>query len=82
MENVLTTIGFLLIILGWSVQLYISAARRIFALSLKFVVIYAVGCILLVIDAFQTRNTLVLILNLAIAILALLAGYFAKKARL
>ena len=81
MENMLTMLGLLLIILGWLVQLYISVARKIFALSLKFVVMYAVGCILLVIDAFQKGNTLALILNLAITILALLAGYFSKKAR-
>jgi len=81
MENILTMLGLLLIILSWLVQLYISAARKIFALSLKFVVIYAAGCILLVIDGFQTGNTLALILNLAVTILALLAGYFSKKAR-
>lgn len=81
MENMLTMLGLLLIILSWLVQLYISAARKIFALSLKFVVIYAVGYILLVIDAIQTSNTMVLILNLAILIVALLAGFFSKKAR-
>ena len=81
MENMLTMLGLLLIILSWLVQLYISAARKIFALSLKFVVIYAVGYILLVIDAFQTGNTMVLILNLAIIIVALIAGFFSKKAR-
>ncbi|NIO20499.1 MAG: hypothetical protein GTN76_07100 [Candidatus Aenigmarchaeota archaeon] len=81
MSSVLATVGLLLIILGWLVQLYISAARRIFALSLKFVVIYAVGCILLVIGAIQTGNILIWILNLVAAILALTAGYFAKKAR-
>ena len=35
----------------------------------------------LVIDALQTGNTRIFVLNLVIAILALLAGYFAKKAR-
>ncbi|MFX0201032.1 MAG: hypothetical protein ACFFCW_33345 [Candidatus Hodarchaeota archaeon] len=81
MENVLATLGLLLIILGWIVQLYISAARKIFALSLKFVAIYVVGCILLVIDAFQKGNTIGWLLNLGTPVLAFLAGYFAKRAR-
>lgn len=81
MENMLATLGLLLIILGWLVQLYYSALRRIFALSLKFVVIYVVGCILLAIDATQDGSTLILVLNLVAAILAFIAGYSAKKAR-
>ncbi len=74
-------IGLLLIILGWVVQLYYSRARKIFALSMKFVVIYVVGCLLLVIDALQTGNLLICILNLAAAVFASFAGYYAKKAR-
>jgi hypothetical protein len=75
-------IGMILIILGWLVQLYYSASRKIFALSLKFVVIYVVGCIFLVVDGLKTGNTLVWIFNLITVIIAFLAGYFAKKARL
>jgi hypothetical protein len=75
-------IGMILIILGWLVQLYYSAGRKIFALSLKFVVIYVVGCIFLVIDGLKTGSTLVWIFNLITVIIAFLAGYFAKKARL
>jgi len=81
MATTLVIIGLMLIILGWLVQLYYSGGKKIFALSLKFVVIYFVGCILLVIDGLQTGNTLIGILNLVIGIIALLAGYFAKKAR-
>ena len=81
MENVLVTIGLVVIALGWLVQLYYSAARKVSVLALRFVVIYVVGCILLVIDAIQTGNTRIFILNLVTAILALLTGYFAKKAR-
>lgn len=81
MENVLSMLGLLVIILGWLVQLYYSATKKVFVLSLRFVVIYVVGCILLVIDALQTGNTRIFILNLVTAIAALLAGYFAKKAR-
>jgi hypothetical protein len=75
-------IGMILIILGWLVQLYYSASRKIFALSLKFVVIYVVGCIFLVVDGLKTGNTLVWIFNLITVIIAFLAGYFAKKSRL
>jgi len=81
MVNGWMIIGLLLIILGWMVQLYYSRARKIFALSMKFVVIYVVGCLLLVIDAIRTGNLLIWILNLAAAVLAFLAGYYAKKAR-
>jgi len=81
MVNELVTIGLVLIILGWLVQLYYSAVRKIFALSLKFVMIYVVGSILLVIGAFQTGNTLIWILNLVTAVIASIAGYSAKKAR-
>ncbi len=81
MENVLATIGLLVIILGWLIQLYYSATKKVFVLSIRFVVIYVVGCILLVIGALQTGNTRLVILNLVTAVAALLAGYFAKKAR-
>jgi CDP-diglyceride synthetase len=81
MESGFMVIGLILIILGWLVQLYYSAVKRIFALSLKFLVIYVVGCIFLIIDASQTGNTLIWILNLVIVVVASIAGYFAKKAR-
>jgi len=81
MPSGLMIIGLVLILLGWLVQLYYSAVRKILALSLKFVMIYVVGCILLVIDGLQTGNTLIWILNLVIAVIALVAGFFAKKAR-
>jgi lipid-A-disaccharide synthase-like uncharacterized protein len=77
----LVTIGLVLIILSWLVQLYYSAAKKIFALSLKFVAIYVLGSIFIVIEAFQTGNTLIWISSLVTAIIAFLAGYFAKKAR-
>jgi len=81
MTSGLVIIGLVLILLGWLVQLYYSAFRKIFALSLKFVVIYFVGCILLVIDGLKTENSLIWILNLAAAAISLIAGIFAKKAR-
>jgi len=81
MPSGLMIIGLVLIILSWLVQLYYSAVRKIFALSLKFVVIYVVGCILLVIDGLQTGNTLIWVLNLLAAVIAFIAAYFAKKAR-
>jgi len=81
MASELWIIGLVLIFLGWLIQLYYSAARKIFALSLKFVVIYVFGCILLAIDALETGNTLIWILNLVIAVFAFIAGYFAKKVR-
>ncbi len=74
-------LGMILIIAGWIVQLYYSAVRKIFALSLKFVAFYTLGCILLIIDAWNTANCWVWIFNLLTAVVASLAGYFAKKAR-
>lgn len=74
-------VGLLLMILGWMIQLYYSASLKIFALSLKFVVFFAVGCILLAIDGLQTGKTLVWILNFLMALISLMAGYFAKKSR-
>ena len=81
MASGLVIMGLILVILGWLVQLYYSAVRKIFALSLKFVMIYVVGCILLVIDGLQTGNTLIWVLNLLAAVIAFIAAYFAKKAR-
>ena len=81
MVSGLMVIGLILILLGWLVQLYYSARRKIFALSLKFVVIYVVGCILLVIDALRSGNTMIWIFNLVTAFFALVAGASAKKAR-
>jgi len=81
MTSGLVVVSLVLIILGWLVQLYYSAGKKIYALSLKFVALYVVGCILLAIDALQTGRTTIWILNLITAIIALLAGYFAKKAR-
>ncbi len=81
MTSELVIIGLILIILGWLIQLYYSAFKKVFALSLKFVFIYAVGCLLLVIDAWRTGDTLIWILNLAAAIVAMIAGFFAKKTR-
>lgn len=77
----LDMLGMILIVVGWGVQLYYSAIRKIFALSLKFVAIYTFGCILLIIDAWNTAYHWVWILNLVAAVVASLAGYFAKKAR-
>ncbi len=74
-------VGLTLIILGWLVQLYYSAGKKNYSVSFKFVVIYGVGCILLVIDAFQKEQTLLWILNAVTAVIALAAGFFAKKAR-
>lgn len=74
-------IGLILILLGWLVQFYYSASKKIFALSLKFVGIYVVGCILLVIDALRSGNTIIWIFNLMTAFFALVAGVYAKKAR-
>ncbi len=81
MGNGLLVAGLILIILGWLVQFYYPVSRNLFALSLKFVVIYAVGCILLAIDALQKGGGLTGILILIVAALALLSGIFAKKAR-
>lgn len=81
MSGVLSVLGFVLIILSWSLQLYYSAARKVYVLSLRFVAIYVIGCILLVIEAALTGETVVLIFYLMITILAFAAGYFAKKAR-
>jgi len=81
MANGLVIIGLVLITLGWAVQLYYSRVRKVFALSMKFVVIYVVGCLLLVMDGLRTGNSVIWILNLASAVLASLAGYYAKKAR-
>lgn len=81
MGGTLTIVGLFLIILGWLVQFYYSLGRKVFALSLKFVGIYVVGCILLVIDALQRGDALIWVLNLVIAAIAFCAGVFAKKAR-
>ena len=66
---------------GWSNCITLGP-EKIFALSMKFVVIYVVGCLFLVIDALRTGNFAVWILNLAPAVLEFLAGYYSKKARL
>jgi hypothetical protein len=81
MVNELVTISLVLIILGWLVQLYYSAGKKIFALSFKFVAIYVIACLVLMIDGLEKGNIIFWILNLATAIVALLAGIFAKKAR-
>ena len=81
MASGLVTVGMILIIVGWIVQLYYSAVRKIFALSLKFVALYTLGSILLVIGAGNTASHRVGILNLMAAVVAAPAGYFAKKAR-
>ena len=81
MTSELVIVGLILIILGWLIQLYYTTFKKTFALSLKFVFIYAVGCLLLVIDALRTGNTLIWILNLAAAVVAVIAGFSAKKAR-
>jgi hypothetical protein len=75
------TVALILIVLGWVLQLYYSASRKIFALSFKTVVLYVIGCILLVIDALGKGSLSLTILNLGAAVLAFLAGYYAKKAR-
>jgi hypothetical protein len=81
MASGLAVIGLILILLSWLVQCYYSAGKKIFALSLKFVGIYVVGCIFLVIDALGSGNTVIWILNLVTAFFAFLAGVSAKKAR-
>ena len=81
MTSELVIVGLILIILGWLIQLYYSAFKKLFALTLKFVFIYIIGCLLLVIDGWKTGNTVIWILNLVAAVLALSAGVFAKKAR-
>ena len=81
MGSTLLTAGLVLIILGWLVQFYYSVGRKLFALSLKFVVIYVVGCILLAIDALQKGGSLTGVLILVVAALAFVSGVFAKKAR-
>jgi hypothetical protein len=81
MANGLVTAALILIILGWLIQLYHSASRKIFALSFKTVVLYVLGCILLVIDSLGKGSFSISILNLAAAVIAFFAGYFAKKAR-
>lgn len=81
MGSTLLIVGLILIILGWLVQFYYSVGRKLFALSLKFVVIYVVGCILLAIDSLQKGGILLGFLYLAGAVLAFVSGVFAKKAR-
>jgi len=81
MGSTLLIVGLILIILGWLVQFYYSVGRKLFALSLKFVVIYVVGCILLAIDAFQKGGGLMGILILVGGALAIISGVFAKNAR-
>ena len=73
--------GLVMMILGWGVQVYISAVRRIFALSLKFVAIFVVGCLLLFIGSLRDGHILVAILYVMCGFAACLAGYHAKRAR-
>ena len=75
------TAALILIVLGWVLQFYYSASRKIFALSFKTVVLYVIGCILLIIDALGKGSFSLTILNLGAAVFAFLAGYYAKKAR-
>lgn len=63
------------------IQLYYSLRKKIFALSLKFVALYVIGVIVLIIDALEAGEIVQLILNLIIGLIAILAGFFAKKAR-
>lgn len=81
MSGSLAIVGLIIIVLGWVVQLYISAVRRIFALSLKFVAMFLVGCIFLIIDGLQEGQILIAILYLACGLAACGAGYYAKRAR-
>ena len=81
MGSGLVAVALVLIILGWLLQLYYSVSRKIFALSFKTVVIYGVGCILLAIDALGKESFSIMILNLGAAVIAFLAGYYAKRAR-
>lgn len=81
MRDSLFVIGSLFIIMGWMIQLYYSLRKKIFALSLKFVALYVIGVIVLIIDALEAGEIVQLILNLIIGLIAILAGFFAKKAR-
>ena len=81
MASGLAVIALILILSGWLLQFYYSASKKIFALSLKFVGIYVAGCILLVIDALQSGNTIIWIFNLVTAFFAFVAGVSARKAR-
>jgi hypothetical protein len=75
------TVALILMIVGWLIQWYYSASKKIFALSFKTVVLYAIGCILLFIDSLGRGSFSIAILSLAAAVIAFLAGLAAKKAR-
>jgi len=81
MDELWLMAGLVLIVVGWIMQLYYGAARKIYALSLKFVLFYTVGCVLLVIDGISRGDMVGGIAYGLTAVVAVLAGYFSKKAR-
>jgi hypothetical protein len=81
LSNDAVTIGMIFVILGWLVQLYYGAGKKIFALSLKFVLIYCIGNIVLGIAALKAGHPFIGALYVLTFIFACFAGYFSMKAR-
>ena len=52
------TIGLILIVLGWLVQLIRTAAQKSRALSSPFLLLYAIGCILLFIGNYRANDVI------------------------
>ena len=77
----LTSAGLILIVLGWAMQFYYSRFRYLSVLSFKFVILYVVGAALISWNSYQQGHFIVSIAYAITAVLALGAGYFARKFR-
>jgi len=75
----LSVIGIALVAIGWIVQLWV--ARRTCALSVKFIALYALGNLIIAAYGWQAGRWKLSVGSLALAVLALSAGFVSKKAR-
>ncbi len=66
------TIGLILIVLGWLVQLIRTAAQKSRALSSPFLLLYAIGCILLFIGNYRANDVITGVLNTICAVIAII----------
>jgi uncharacterized protein (DUF983 family) len=59
----LSTVGLALTVVSWIIQLYRTAAKKDPKLNPAFLVVYAVGCVLLAVDNFTGNDSTAGILN-------------------
>jgi len=76
--NTLLFIGLIVIAIAWIIQLVITAGKSK-NLSIGFVCLYFIGVVLLAIGNFGLKSNAIAILNIVLAILALLTVIFYPK---